>query len=109
MKKPKSRPKFIKHGEFLRCTCEGKLRFYSPSSVDEARNAADDFDFVRVLGFGVYDYAISATYAVALYATLAEAQAYDAQPTPEPEPEQVADKAPEVPTTDEGSDPASGD
>jgi hypothetical protein len=70
------------HGEFYRSTKGDETRFYAVRNRETAIQFADGGDATIVMGFAVYDTTISSTYAVALYATLAEAEAH--QPTPAP-------------------------
>lgn len=85
------------HTEFLRAKKDGKIRFY-PANAQNARADAiaydDNSDFTPVFGFGVYDSTVSTSYAVALYATLAEAEAH--KPTPPPAPASGLFKTPGV-------------
>lgn len=89
------------HGEFYRAQSGDETRYFAVSK----KAAAQAFDHLSdppiVMGFAVYDSTVSTIYAVALYATLAEAEAHEASPapmapasvfpaaetTPEPEPE----------------------
>lgn len=67
------------HSEFLRASKGSEHRYYPPTAQNaraEAMAFDDHGDFAPVMGFGVYDTTVSTSYAVALYATKAEADSH---------------------------------
>lgn len=73
------------HAEFLRAVRGDEIRYFPSNGVNARVEAAaydEDRDYDNVRGFGVYDTTISTSYAVALYATKAEAEAHEPAPVP---------------------------
>jgi len=79
-------PKIVTdHSEFYRVLKGDEIRYYPANATNAKADACafdenGDFDIVR--GFAVYDTTVSTSFAVALYATKAEAEAYEPAPVP---------------------------
>ncbi len=68
------------HGEFYRAIKDDESRYFAPSKREQAFGFDAGGNPVLITGFAVYDTTVSTSYAVALYATFAEAKAH--QPVP---------------------------
>lgn len=70
------------HGEFYKAVNGEEIRYYAKSKKAAAIDFDQKGDPVIVMGFAVYDSTVSTIFAVALYATAADAEAHKAIPAP---------------------------
>lgn len=91
------------HSTFLKAVNGEETRYfpYTPTHRIKAYAFDKNADPDTVQGFAVYDTAISSSYAVALYATIAEAQAHKPR---QPVKDELFSKMEEIVPTEEGEE-----